>query len=277
MKKKILIKTLFIAIFGITAASLGLPAVSTGDDSEARDIMAMVNARNDGDNETADLEMILIDHKGNERMHKISFFRKNKDADKMLLMLFLEPAAVKDTAFLSYDYADPQKEDDQWLFQPALEKTERIATSKKSRSFMGSDLSYSDLTLGKLSDYNYSFYEKGREREYDGVKTWAIWVRPRSKKAVKATGYEKSLVFVRQDNYVISRSVSWMENGGPLKYMIVKKLEKIDDIWVATEIELTQKFGERITHQTLLRFSNIKFNQNLDENIFSVDRMENGF
>ena len=49
------------------------------------------------------------------------------------------PADVKDTGFLTYDYDDESRDDDQWLYLPALKKTKRIASSDKSGSFMGSD------------------------------------------------------------------------------------------------------------------------------------------
>lgn len=269
-------KALFILVFTALTAGLGQTEISWGDDSAARIIMEKVDARNDGDNQTADMEMILIDKNGSERVRKIASFSKDKGKDKLRLMFFLAPAEVKDTAFMTYDYSDPKKDDDQWIFLPALGKTKRIASADKSGSFMGSDLNYSDMATRELDNYKYSFYEKGREKEFDGVKTWAIWSRPRSKKTVRETGYEKSLVFVRQDNFVVIRSISWLENNGPLKYMIVKKLDKIDGIWVPTEMHVAQKKGKQTLHQTILKFNNVKFNQDIDEQYFSVRRMEKG-
>lgn len=277
MKKRIRVKRLFAAMIAALTTIMGWSAISLGDDSEARNIMAQVDAREDGDNQTADLEMILTDHTGGEKIQKLSFFKKDKGDEKMMLMFFVSPDDIKGTALLTYDYRDPKKEDDQWLFMPSSQRARRISPGNKSGSFMASDLTYSDLTNRDLADYDYRFYEKGREREFDAVKTWAIWAYPRSIKIVRQTGCEKSLLFVRQDNYVISRSISWMQNGGPLKYMSVNKLENIDGIWVAMEIQITEKVGKQITHQTLLKFSDVKFNENLDENLFSPHRLEEGF
>jgi hypothetical protein len=261
---------LFVLAIGIW------PLTASADDPEARKIMELVDARDDGDNQTADMEMILIDKKGKERVRKIASFGKDKGEDNMRLMFFLHPADVKDTAFLTYDYDDPKRDDDQWLYLPALRKTKRIASSDKSGSFMGSDLNYSDMTSRVLEDYDFSFYEKGREKEFDGVKTWAIWSHPRSKDVVKETGYEKALLFVRQDNYFVIRSIGWVNQGGYLKYMSVKKLDQIDGIWVATEIHVAKKKGKQTVHKTNLKFDNVKFNQDLDEEMFSVRRMEKG-
>lgn len=243
------------------------------DDPRARAIMEKVDARDDGDNQTSDMEMILIDKNQNQRIRKIAMFSKDKGEDTLRLMFFLHPADVKDTSFLTYDYDDPDKDDDQWLYLPALRKTKRIASSDKSGSFMGSDLNYSDMTDRNLDDYDFTLK---KELEVNGAQTWLIESIPRTQKVIKETGYEKSLLMVRQDNYFIIRAVSWVKDGGYLKYMDVKRLEKIDGIWVATEIHITKKRGKKFVHKTELKLSNVKFNQNLDDEMFSVRRMEKG-
>ncbi len=47
-------------------------------------------------------------------------------------MFFLTPEDVKDTAFLNFDYTNPDRDDDQWLYLPALKKVKRIPTSDKT-------------------------------------------------------------------------------------------------------------------------------------------------
>ncbi len=246
---------------------------SFADDPKARAIMEKVDARDDGDNQMSDMEMILIDKNNRQRIRKIASFSKDKGEDTLKLMFFLEPADVKDTAFLTWDYDDPDKDDDQWLYLPALRKTKRIASSDKDGSFMGSDLNYSDMTDRNLEDYDFTLK---KEMEVHGVKTWLIESIPRSKKVIKETGYKKSLLFVRQDNYFVIRGVNWVRDGGYLKYMDVKKLEQIDGIWIATEMHVTKKKGKKFAHKTILKFSNVKFNQDLDYDIFTVRRMEKG-
>jgi len=130
---------------------------------------------------------------------------------------------------LNYDYDDPELDDDQWLYLPALKKTKRIATSDKSGSFMGSDLNYSDMTSRDLTDFDYSFYKTG-ETEVNGKKCWLIMAIPRSKAVIDETGYKQGLVFVRQDNYVVIRSVMWEEKGDYRKFLEVKQLDLIEGI-----------------------------------------------
>ena len=82
--------------------------------------------------------MTIIDSKGRERVRKIAQVTKlyqNGDTEKKLIR-FLSPADVKGTGLLTYDYND--KDDDMWLYMPALRKTRRIISSEKAKSFMGS-------------------------------------------------------------------------------------------------------------------------------------------
>ena len=222
------------------------------------------------------MQMILINKRNQKRVRKIATFTKDKGDDTYRLMFFLKPADVKDTAFLTYDYDDPDRDDDQWLYLPALRKSKRIATSDKSGSFMGSDLNYSDMTSRNLKDYDFSFYKKSKAAEVRGKKVWVIWSIPRSKDVIDETGYEKSLLFVRPDIDMVVRVIHWVKKGGYLKYLDMRKLEKIEDIWVATETLVTKKKGKSTVHKTILTFENVKFNQDLDFDMFTIRRMEKG-
>lgn len=239
----------------------------------ARQIMELVDARDDGDNGTQDMEMVLIDKRGNQRIRNLRAFSRDKGEDEYSILFFLSPADIKDTGFLTYDYDEPERDDDQWLYLPALNKTKRIASSDKSGSFMGSDFSYADMTDRPLDHYQYTLM---KETEVAGRPVWQIEAVPVTEREKDETGYIKSVLFVRKDNYVVVRSVNWVKKGKRLKYFDVKKLEQIDGIWVATEMTMTTKKGKKTLHKTVLRARNVRFNQNLDPDLFSVRQLEKG-
>ena len=239
-----------------------------------REIMEKVNARDEGDRSKGEMEMILIDKKGKKRIRKLKTFGGKKDKDNLSLMFFLSPADVKNTGFLTYDYNESGKNDDQWLYLPALRKTKRIAAGDKSGSFMGSDLNYSDMTTPDLDLYDYTLM---KETEVRGNKVWQIKAVPKSKDEAKKSGYSKSVIFIRQDNYVMIRAVRWVYKKRRNKYLDVKKLEKIDGIWVSTEMHVTTKTGKKTLHKTILKHKNIRFNQDeVNANLFTVRRLEKG-
>jgi hypothetical protein len=252
---------------------IALTGAARADDPVARDIMRKVQDRDDGDNRTAEMAMVLIDKKGKQRRRRLQTFAKDKGQDTYRLMFFLHPADVKDTAFLTYDYDAPDRDDDQWLYLPGLRKTKRIATSDKSGSFMGTDLNYSDMTDRQLEDYDF-FLKK--EMAVNGHQVWVIESVPRSEQVIDKTGYTKSLLFVRQDIHYIIRGVSWVHNKSYLKYMEVKALEKIEGIWVGTEMHVWKRLGKKNIHKTILRLDNVKFDQPLGYEMFTTRQMESG-
>lgn len=262
---------LLLVIFAL--AGLLIPMNASADDPKAREIMQKVEDRDDGDNQTANMLMTLIDKNKDVRKKYFKNFRKDYGKDTKTIMFIERPANIKNTGFLSYDYDDADKDDDQWLFLPALGKTKRIASSDKSGSYMGSDLNYSDLTDMELEDYDFKLL---KETTLGGHKVWLIEALPRSEDVIDETGYKKEILAVRQDNYVVIKGKSWTDDGGYVKIMDVKKLELIENIWVASEIHVVKRQGKVIKHQTHLQFSNIKFNQNLEDDLFTIRRLEKG-
>ncbi len=248
--------------------ALPVAAAPTG-----REIMEKVDARDDGDNATQTLHMILIDKNGKERVRELKTFRRDVGEDTQQIIFFRSPADVKDTGLLTYDYDAAERDDDQWLYLPALKKTKRIASGDKSGSFMGSDFTYADMTTRDLDAYDYSLMKEGEVR---GHKVWQIEAVPRLEKEIEETGYAKSVFFVRQDNYVLVRAVHWVKKGDRLKYMDVKKLVEIEGIWTPTETHMTLKKGKVILHKTVLRIGDVQYNQELDESLFTVRRLEKG-
>jgi hypothetical protein len=260
------IKLLILAL-SLFAAQSAFAAMS------AREIMQAVDDRDDGDNRVADMKMVLIDKNGDKRTRIIRSFDKDKGEDKQRIMFFTSPADVEDTAFLTYDYDAYEKDDDQWLYLPALRKTKRIASSDKSGSFMGSDFNYADMTRKNLDAYDFKIL---KEDEVRSEKVWLIEALPKTREEIEETGYEKSIAFVRQDNFVVVRAVHWVNEGNKLKYQDVSGLEKIDGIWTITAMSMTTKKGKTTLHKTELYFDNVKYNQELSEQMFSVRRLEKG-
>ncbi|MGE4608808.1 MAG: outer membrane lipoprotein-sorting protein [Myxococcota bacterium] len=257
----------------VLGLALSVPLVAGAEMPTGREIMELVEARDDGDQMTQDMEMILIDKRGNRRERMIRMMSRDVGEDTQSIMFFLSPAPVKDTGFLTYDYDSPDEDDDQWLFLPALKKTKRIATGDKSGSFMGSDFTYSDMTDRDLDRYDYRLLQQD---EVAGHRVWVVEAIPNSDDEIKETGYTKSVLFVRQDNHVVVRAKSWVKKGKRQKYMDVKSLELIDGIWVSTETHMTTKKAKSTLHKTVLKAHNVRFNQGHSEDLFTVRKLERG-
>jgi hypothetical protein len=263
----------WLRALGALAALAACAAPAHAEELTARAIMDRVDARDDGDNSTQDLEMVLVDKRGAQRVRKLKSYGHDVGRDEQSMMFFVAPADVKDTGFLTYDYRDPARDDDQWLYLPALSRTKRIASADKSGSFMGSDFSYADMTKRPLDAYRYTLM---KDDQIDGQPVWQIESVPITEQEQEETGYTKSVSFVRKDNFVVVRSVAWVKKGDRLKYFEVKKLEQIDGIWVATEMDMSTRKGDETLHRTMLTAKNTRFGQKLGDDFFTTRQLEKG-
>ena len=261
-------KLLFLLGVG---ASL-LTTQTLADDPTARAIMERVDARDEGDTLEQDMLMILIDKNGNQRTRDLKSYAKDFGVDNHRTMFLKSPADVKNTAFLTYDYDDGARDDDQWLYLPALKKVKRIPSTDKSSSFMGSDFSYFDMTDRDLEDYDFKLLQ---ETEVRGHPAWMIESTPRNQAIIDESGYEKTIAIVRKDNHVVVRAINFMTNGKK-KYLDIKQLRQESGIWLVDEMTMTTKKGKRTLHKTVLTFSNVTLNGAIEDGVFTTRRLEKG-
>lgn len=247
-------------------------------ETDARKIMEKVEGRDDGFSTIATTTMVLIDSKGKKRTRTMKVFSRDvNDSVSNTATFFLTPNDVKNTAFLTYDYSGEDKEDDQWMYLPALKKTKRIPASDKDAAFMGSDFSYSDMTSTELDDYDYRIIKSSNiKRKSGNVPVWVIESLPKAQKTIDETGYIKSTLYVRKDNYVVVRAKLYLKNSKRAKYLDVRKLEKINGIWVPTKTTMTTKQGKKTIHKTLISQSSTEINVDTPEDIFSIRAIERG-
>lgn len=247
----------------------------------ARDIMDKSYNVDTGDNVIQKIKMTAHNKKNGAfdkkyREYKITTFRKkagDKLEDLSSIMFFTAPAKQKNIGFLIYDYDDGGKRDKLWTYSPALPKIRQIAVQSKSQPFMSSDFSYADLSARNTADYEYTLLKEDILKEQP---VWVIEAKPINYIEVKETGYIRILNYVRQDNFVIVRSINYFKSGGKKKQMDVLKLELIDGIWSQMEVRMnTEKFGEVIS-QTILLTESVQFNQDISSHLFSKDQLKRG-
>ena len=258
-----------IIVFIFTAMIL----IPLAGEADPRRIMELVNERDTGNSSVSDMEMVLVDQQGRERSRAIRSYMIDTEEPAKTLMFFTSPADVRGTGFLTWDYDGGEKDDEQWLYLPSLRRTNRIAASDRSQSFMGSDFNYSDMNPAEIEDYNFSLAQEGN---LEGQEVWVIMAVPKSRDVAEETGYEKSALFIRKDNYVIVRAKKWTLRTGEEKYMQVRELSLIEGIWVPTRMEMTTKRNGAFYHATRMNRTNVRINVSLDENMFTVAGLERG-
>ena len=215
--------------------------------------------------------LILNDGKGNQRVRKFSSAQKT-DVSKQTtktVMRFLEPADVKGTGILTYEYEN--KDNDMWLYMPALRKIRRIVSSEKTKSFMGSEFSNSDITKPKINDYTYKLL--GTET-ISGVECWKIEMLPATKEIVDEYGYSKRVGWLGKIDFISRKYEYYDLDGKLLKVMMTEKVKLLDEKngkYQPVDITMENKQNNRSSRFVTEK---IVFNPKVKEEYFTTDYLQ---
>lgn len=217
------------------------------------DIARMMDEREEPNDMVTDMTMILTSRTGSSRTLTVHSVRKGDDKQ---IVWFLSPADDRGVAFLKIEHEDREDEMRMWL--PAFRKMRRISSSKKGESFMGSDLSYEDMTSRALEEYT---YELIGEDTLDGEPVWILVSTPRPE---LRSSYSRIVSRVRQTDAVNLKDEYYDRAGNLLKVRTIEAREMKDyTIPVRMFVENVQK-----EHTTELIFDNVEVDTGIKDDLF---------
>ena len=209
------------------------------------------------------MSMRLVNAAGQESLRKMTYhaFEMSDDGDRTLIT-FQHPRDIKGTGLLSFEHIE--KQDDQWLYLPALKRVKRIASKNKSGSFVGSEFSYEDISSNEPEKYDFKFI---REDSYEGKAVWVVERYPRD----PSSGYTKIISWVDQSNFQNVKHEYFDRKAAALKVQYNKNALYLDKFWRPTEMKMENlQTGKK----TILEFQDWKFQQGLKESFFTKRSLE---
>ena len=259
--------------FGSIALACAAIANAESAAPSADEVVERMNARDDGTSLSRSMLMELVDKDGTTRTRSLRAYRRQVGADRRAVLFFDEPAAVKGTAFLSWDYGDPAREDDQWLYLPELRKTRRIALAERGRAFLGTDLSFEDMKKEtKIERGDYTWRSAGEE-EVDGARCWVVEGAVIDAATAREIGYGRVRVRVDAETWMPRFIEYWDPAGAPLKTVRLRDIESVDGIWTARTIEAA---NAQTGHRTRIRFERVDFRTEVPEELLTEAAMRRG-
>jgi len=242
----------------------------------AMQLVNKVNAIDDGQQVTRNLTMTMIDKRGKKRVRETLAFRKYYGEEKRTILFYKKPTNVKGTSFLTFDYPEATRDDDQWLYLPALRKVRRISASDRGDYFLGTDFTYEDIKLeGKLDITDYDFDSLKMENLVldDGQSIKAILVRgtPKSKAIAKELGYGKTEFWVDLDTGLIVKANYWDTKAKLLKTLSISEIRIVDDLITRHKMVID---NHKTGHRTEFVFSNVNYKTKVKDSLFSKRAMK---
>jgi len=256
-----------------TFAHGGLSGAFGEELPKGEEIIERVNAREMGKDVLQTIQMKLIDKDGSARERVMRGAGKSFDDSRRFVLFFLEPANVKGTGLLTFDYNDAAKNDDQWLYLPAMRKTRRISGGERGGSFLGTDFTFEDIknqSRGSLLDRTWKTV--GIE-EADGRACYAIEGVPTTAAVAKELGYAKLKTYIDVELALMRRTDFWDDAGALFKSISIRDYEQIDGIWTARTMEAKNLKQE---HATVFTITDVRYNTELSDEIFSAQTLERG-
>ncbi|NLA25604.1 MAG: outer membrane lipoprotein-sorting protein [Bacteroidales bacterium] len=220
--KKTLLFTMFIAFAMLVFNFNSSAQQNLGSAQEAENIYTKASASVDVSNFEMTQTLTIIDNRGNERVRKTSSKSLEVKGVTKMMIEFISPADVAGTAMLIYDY--PDKDDDMWIYLPAMRKTRRIASNEKGQSFMGSEFSNADMTRPSAKDFDFKFLP---EEKVNGEICHVIEMTLNNKNLVREYAYLKQVSYISKDK-LLTYKVDFYDNSGKhKKEMTLSKYEKL--------------------------------------------------
>ena len=238
-----------------------------------REIIETVNARDDGAQVTRDFTLELTDRNGRTRIEQTTGYRKYFGEEKRTIIFYTDPTNVRGTGFLTFDYPNPDVDDDQWLYLPALRKVRRISASDRGDYFLGTDFTYEEIKKEqKIEIADYTFEAAGTET-VEGVETLVVEATPVNDDIADELGYSRVTLRVDPEIWMSRQTDYYDLNGNHLKTIVLERVETIDGI-----ITTTQTFvqNHKTGHSTRLTFDNVDYETDVDDNLFSQARLRRG-
>lgn len=168
--------------------------------------------------------LTINDSRGNTRVRKNTMASLSlSDGTEKRIIKFLEPAEVRGTGILIFDYEE--KSDDMWIYLPALRKTRRIVSRERSNSFMGSEFSNADMTAPNVDDFDYTFLG---EEQLDGEPCYRISATPKTTDLEDEYGYSRSERWVSKNNYLVHRTRYYDFDGELFKTIRNEEFRELD-------------------------------------------------
>ena len=198
--------------------------------------------------------MVLTNSKGKTRTN--AMISKSMERNRRQMIWFLEPKDDRGVAFLKIEHDDGNDEMRMWL--PAFKKVRRISSSKKSDSFMGSDLSYEDMASRELSENTYYRLD---DEMVDGRACYVLEVIPSEK---LNSSYSKHISWVVKDGLFGLKEDSY-DKRGELKKKKEFQYRRLKDYHVIERIYVKDM---QKNHTTEIIFNDIEVDSGIDKNLF---------
>lgn len=209
-----------------------------------------------GEDGKSDVTMTIKDSQGRIREREFVIMRRDVEdgGEQQFYVYFKKPSDVRKMVFMVHKNVD--KDDDRWLYLPALDLVKRIAASDKRTSFVGSHFYYEDVSGRSIHEDVHELVEVTKDR-------YVIKNTPKDPASVEFSSYT---MWIDRKSYMPLKAEYFDKEGQKYRVVDALNIEYIQGCPVVTKSRVKDlaSGGETVTE-----FKNITCNIGLTDKIFT--------
>ncbi len=269
------LKIIFLMAICLVTVNLGILHIDQAKAAElsAEEIINRANysAYYQAKDGRAQVKMTITDNKNNSRSRKMTILRRditNSDdlgsndyrSAQQFYVYFHRPSDVSKMVFMVLKYLD--KDDDRWLYLPALDLVKRIAASDKRTSFIGSDFLYEDVSGRLLEDDNHQLLEVSKNY-------YKLKHTPKNPANVEFAYFE---TYIHKTSFLPIQAIYYDISGQKIRTISATKVKNIQGF--PTVVQSTA-INHLTGSKTVMDYISVEYNIGLPKNIFSERYLRN--
>ncbi|MBN2711727.1 MAG: outer membrane lipoprotein-sorting protein [Planctomycetes bacterium] len=228
-----------------------------------------------GKNGSAHVSMTIKDKDGQTRVRKLVILRMDEAAPKgengaeanddycgeqKIYAYFTRPADVNRTAFLVWKHLD--KDDDRWIYLPALDLKKRISSTDKRTSFVGTNFYYEDVSGRNIDADTHELIETTKD-------CYVIKNTPKDPASVEFASYT---VWIHKTTFLPIQTEYYDKDGKAFRKYLALNVETIQGYPTVTKATMSDL---RTGGETTAEYSDVKYDVELPEDIFTERYLRN--
>ncbi len=206
---------------------------------------------------------IVNEGSGATRTREFIILRRDADGDadgeQKLYVYFQRPADVNKMVFMVWKHEG--KDDDRWLYLPALDLVKRIAATDKRTSFVGSDFYYEDVSGRGIHEDKHELVET----------TKSFYVLKNTPIAPESVEFAYYKVWIHKTTFLPVKTEYYGKDGRKYREYTAEKVDKIkgekgEEYQTVTRSSMTDLNAKT---KTTLEYKEVKYDIGLPEDIFT--------
>jgi uncharacterized protein len=224
------------------------------------------------DSSLSEATFTLVSSSGQERVRKTFGATKlhpDSASVNRRVVRFLSPNDVRNTTTLLVE--NETKEDEIWVYLPALKKARRLASNNKKSSFVGTDLSYGDVVGHRPQDWRHRLV---RQEAMGSLQVYVVESVPGNADVATNSGYSKRISWVDNDSFVAVKVEFYDSAGSLLKTLENGELKQVDAKNKKWQPMLVKVKNHQTGHSTTVKMDKYEANIKVGDEYFSLRYLE---